>query len=446
MEGYKMTETQKESAINGYLMSLAVFATTMPIPIINLFANIIYYLRRRKSQYISRWHSMNAFVSQLPLFFINSFTWYSVWRIAWGEWTLNNYLVAYYILAATLNIAEIVLSVICCIKVKNGKDVDWVIISPLCHIFCGKKSWDVWTMSWVPAEPVFFELAEKAKKQIVNHTLYLVGGLLVAFFCISKVLLSSENEYPRISMFDYIEEAVYNSQVNGHEVNDPKASKYLTDCVDHLRKANGIDSVTVYLVKSREVNAFAYCGRNLVVYTKLVETCDTENELLSVIGHELGHIEKEHVTKSVKKNMGIQILFAALGNNLSSLASDLTTNHLSRKCERQADALSVQYLYNADIDPSGFATFMKKILTGTFADNISFISNHPATQERIDESLERVAKLAPKEYKTVLTEEEWTEFKDLAANAGTKPYSPKKRSWDFDDDEEDEEEEGDVEE
>lgn len=434
-----MSDTQKESAINGYLMSLAVFATTMPIPIINLIANIIYYLRKRKSHYVTRWHSMNAFVSQLPLFFVNSFTWYSVWRIVWGEWILNNYLVAYYILAAILNIAEIVLSVICCIKVKNNKDVDWVIISPLCHLICRKKSWDEWTMDWVPADPVFFELAKKAKEKLVSHTLILLGSLIVSFFCISKVFLSSDNEYPKISLFDYIAEMIYDSQVNGHEVNDPKASKYLTDCVDYLCQMNGIDSVSVYLVKSNEINAFAYCGRNLVVYTKLVEACDTENELLSVIGHELGHIEKEHVTKSVKRNMGIQILFAALFGDLSNLATSITTNHLSRKCEREADALSVQYLYNADIDPSGFSSFMKKILTGTFVDNISFISNHPATKERIDESDERVAKLAPKEYRTVLSQDEWVEFKDLAANAKAKSYSPrKKRSWDYNEDDEEE--------
>ena len=54
MNAYKLSETEKESAVNGYLMSLAVFATTMPIPIINLIANIIYYIRRRKSTYITR--------------------------------------------------------------------------------------------------------------------------------------------------------------------------------------------------------------------------------------------------------------------------------------------------------------------------------------------------------------------------------------------------------
>ena len=90
MDAYKLSESEKESAVNGYLMSLAVFATTTPIPIINLIANIIYYIRRRKSTYLTRWHSMNAFVSQLPLFFMNSFTWYSVWQLVWDEWQLNN--------------------------------------------------------------------------------------------------------------------------------------------------------------------------------------------------------------------------------------------------------------------------------------------------------------------------------------------------------------------
>ena len=231
--------------------------------------------------------------------------------------------------------------------------------------------------------------------------------------------------------------------MNGSEVDDDKATKTLRRCVDHICKKNNIDSVNVYLVKSNQINAFAYCERNLVVFSRLVETCDSESELLAVIGHELGHIERDHVKKSVKKNVGISVLFSALFGNTSSIMTTMTTNHLSRKAEREADTLSVRYLYNADIDPAGFASFMKKLLDGSITDDIGFFSDHPATQERIDKSMEQVSRLAPKKYTTILTEEEWKEFKSQTANAGKKTWSFYRKIFDPDssDSEESEEEE-----
>lgn len=432
MDAYKLSESEKESAVNGYLMSLAVFATTMPIPIINLIANIIYYIRRRKSTYLSRWHSMNAFVSQLPLFFINSFTWYSVWHVLWDDWQLNDYLIAYYVLAAILNVAEILLSIVCCLKIKKNKEVNWIMISPLCHMLCGKKSWDVWQRSWVPADPVYEKLAQEAQPKFVRDVAVSVGSLLLVFLLVSFGLSRKNYEYPNVSLFPVIEESIYDRYVNGHEVDEDKATEALRKCVSHICQKNGFDTVNVYLVKSNQVNAFAYCGRNLVVFSKLVETCETENELLAVIGHELGHIECDHVRKSVKKNVGISLIFSAFFGNTSSIMTEMTTNHLSRKAEREADTLSVRYLYNADIDPSGFASFMNKLLSGTIIDDIGFFSDHPATQERIDRSREQVARLAPKKYMTVMSEAEWKEFKSLTSYAGTKPYRINRKSTDFD--------------
>ena len=55
-----LTEDQKDIAINGYLMSLAIFITTLPIPILNLLANLFYYFSYRKNTYIIRWHTFNS--------------------------------------------------------------------------------------------------------------------------------------------------------------------------------------------------------------------------------------------------------------------------------------------------------------------------------------------------------------------------------------------------
>ena len=419
----RLSDTEKESAVNGYLMSLAVFATTMPFPVINLIANIIYYIRRRKSVYITRWHSMNAFVSQLPLFFINSFTWYSAWQIIWDDWHLNGYFVAYYVVAAILNIAEIVLSIVCCIKIKHNKEVNWIMVSPFCHIFCAKKSWDEWQRSWVSADPIYEKLAEESKPRLLRDVAVSVFSVVVLYFLILAPMPKSNDSYPDLSLFSLIEDHIYDSYVNGHELEDEKATESLRKCVDHLREANGIDSVNVYLVKSNQVNVFAYSGRNMVVFTSLIEKCDSVGELLAVVGHELGHIERDHVRQSVKQNVGISLLFSIFLGNTSGIMTDLTTNHLSRSDEREADTLSVRYLYNANINPISFASFMGKLLNGSIADNYGFFSDHPATQERIDKCRAQVANLPAKEYIELMDKDEWRVFKEKVQESNVKPFA-----------------------
>ena len=305
----------------------------------------------------------------------------------------------------------------------------------------------------MPADPVYEKLAQEAQPKFVRDVAVSVGSLLLVFLLVSFGLSRKNYEYPNVSLFPVIEESIYDRYVNGHEVDEDKATEALRKCVSHICQKNGFDTVNVYLVKSNQVNAFAYCGRNWVVFSKLVETCETENELLAVIGHELGHIERDHVRESVKKNVGISLIFSAFFGNSSNIMTEMTTNHLSRKAEREADTLSVRYLYNADIDPSGFASFMNKLLSGTIIDDIGFFSDHPATQERIDRSREQVARLAPKKYMTVMSEAEWKEFKSLTSYAGTKPYRINRKRVDIgvDDDEEsdgerydEEESDGDV--
>lgn len=408
----QLKKEERELAVNGYLMSLAVFISCMPIPIINLIANIIYFFSHRKQTYGVRWHAYNAMLSQLPLFFINSGTWCLVWRVLWGEMEVSNGLIAYWVIAAILNIGEIVSSVICCVRVSQGKSVNIPIISPLAHILCEKKSWDRWQGGWSPAEPRFSEMAQVAKKELPIHCLASIVVLAAIALGVVCLNLKDKVDWPQSPMESYLEKVVYHS-FKSDVVTSEKEVEPLRRIVNHLCEKNGIDSIQVYLVDKDEVNAFAYAGRNLAVYTDLIKACDEENELASVLAHEIAHVEKRHVIQSVKKNLGISIVFTALLGDFADLATMLSSNHFSRESEDEADALAVVYLYQAGVDPNGFPSFMKKILTGTFLDRVSIFSDHPATQKRIDKSLERISEMTEKAYQRILPEETWTQYQEL---------------------------------
>ena len=75
--------------------------------------------------------------------------------------------------------------------------------------------------------------------------------------------------------------------------------KSLDKLLKPLCDANDIDrdSLKVHIIIKDEINAFALPNNHLVVYTGLIEDCKRQEALQGVLGHEIAHIEKNHVMK-----------------------------------------------------------------------------------------------------------------------------------------------------
>ena len=137
---YEPGEHEAETASNSYLMSLIAIIVGLPLPIINLFATLIFYLSNRKSTYFVRWHCTQALLSQLSMLFINSygFCW-SVSIIFTKETITNNY-IAYLIAAIIFNLTELIVTIYTAIKTRKGIHVEWWFYGPLTNIICKSKS------------------------------------------------------------------------------------------------------------------------------------------------------------------------------------------------------------------------------------------------------------------------------------------------------------------
>lgn len=66
--------------------------------------------------------------------------------------------------------------------------------------------------------------------------------------------------------------------------------------------------VTITLLKNDMVNAFAAPGNNIIVTTGLLKFVNSENELLGVLLHELGHVYHNHPTKMIFEDMTYSFL------------------------------------------------------------------------------------------------------------------------------------------
>jgi len=125
------------------------------------------------------------------------------------------------------------------------------------------------------------------------------------------------------------------------------------------------------------------------VYTGLIKFLDDESELAGVLGHEIGHADKRHVTDQLTKTNTIDALLKiVLGQDeslLGQIATGLIGLKFSRGHESESDEFSVQYLYDTEYDPRGAAGFFQKLLDmGSAGGTPEFLSTHPSPDNRVE--------------------------------------------------------------
>ena len=129
-------EHEKEKASNSYVMSLIAFAAGLPLPIINLLATLIFFFGNRKGSYFVRWHCMQALLSQLSMFFVNSFGFWWTISILFGDERISTKYIAYIITVIILNISELIITIITAVKTRKGAHVKWFFYGDLTNLIC----------------------------------------------------------------------------------------------------------------------------------------------------------------------------------------------------------------------------------------------------------------------------------------------------------------------
>ena len=141
------------------------------------------------------------------------------------------------------------------------------------------------------------------------------------------------------------------------------------------------------IARNSTVNAFAMPGGVVIVNSALIEKIDSADELAAVLAHEVQHVEQRHTLKSMLNSLGwAAILTVALGD-VGALATVIAhqagTMYYGRDLEVQADKLGFAALIHAKIKPEGFVSFLQKLKRIDGSEVPSWLSSHPATDERI---------------------------------------------------------------
>src|SRR6266851_470790 len=155
-----------------------------------------------------------------------------------------------------------------------------------------------------------------------------------------------------------------------------------------------------HVIQSREINGFSLPGGHIYITTALLRLAN-DNELASVLSHEVGHVVARHSLKTLKKSQEYDDMAKQLGE-LTGVAGDIArdlgvalgqmvgagflTVH-SRDEEREADFLGVRTMPRAGFDPQGMIVMFQKLQRIEEQDSSllgSLFSDHPDAGERID--------------------------------------------------------------
>lgn len=158
------------------------------------------------------------------------------------------------------------------------------------------------------------------------------------------------------------------------------------------------------------VNAFCVPGGYIYVYTGLMKYLDNEASLTGVIGHEIAHAERRHMTQRLTSYYGVNIIMSLiLGSNpnvLGEIAANLFVGlgflANSRADEEEADNYSIKYLTGTKYYPGAITFFFEKIRSeqkkkGTTPSDIEgLLMTHPLPEDRINNAISKINKIKPR--------------------------------------------------
>jgi Zn-dependent protease with chaperone function len=137
-----------------------------------------------------------------------------------------------------------------------------------------------------------------------------------------------------------------------------------------------------------DFNAFAVPGGTIVLLDGLAKAMDDE-EVLAVLGHELGHVVHRDGMHGIAQQMGLLAVAGVVWGDMSSLAATVAAGfeglRYSRAMEADADAFAVTFLSRGGIPVQHLADAFAVIEREEAKRGAmpTFLNDHPSTPERV---------------------------------------------------------------
>jgi beta-barrel assembly-enhancing protease len=168
------------------------------------------------------------------------------------------------------------------------------------------------------------------------------------------------------------------------------------------------------LLETDEVNAFAAPGGLILISRGMVRCCQSEDELVAVLAHEITHVDHQHGLKAIRKGRltsALTTLGAAAGTSLAGgqlaevtkafegsitdITSTMMNSGYSRSTEFEADKGAVMLMKKMGYNPAALVSMLDRMQGQLKKDSQGFGKTHPAPEVRIAELKKAIGTEAP---------------------------------------------------
>ncbi len=154
-----------------------------------------------------------------------------------------------------------------------------------------------------------------------------------------------------------------------------------------------------FVIEADDLNAFTTPGGNIYIYTGLLKKLTTDDQIASVLAHEMGHCAARHTIKKFQASLGYNLIGNLILNQLqmgqyakqltvlgSGAVMSLVFSAYSRHDEYEADRLGVKYMVLAGYDPVGSVQALEVLKREIKNDKQTplILRSHPYLEDRIE--------------------------------------------------------------
>lgn len=179
--------------------------------------------------------------------------------------------------------------------------------------------------------------------------------------------------------------------------NNPKAQAYINRVGSYIAQQSERRDLpwAFVIIDTPSINAFAAPGGIVLVTRGLYDMLETEDELASVLAHEIAHVNRQHHYNVIKQQKVVEFGAAVaqssvtrntdLSRRLASLGADVIARGLDKDAEFEADRDAIVLAARAGYDSSSILATLERLHARSKNDDALklLFTTHPAPADRI---------------------------------------------------------------
>ena len=197
---------------------------------------------------------------------------------------------------------------------------------------------------------------------------------------------------------------VFRSRVTEHD--DPLMQLYFEELIYNLAVFSDLENpeLELVIIKNPTMNAFAVPGGVVGIHTGLFAFAENEDQMVSVLAHELAHLSQRHFARGLEARRSSSmvtlagllaglVVAATVGGDAGMAAMSASQAYAaesqlrySRSNEQEADRIGLQTMERSGRDPAAAGDMFETLLSKTRYSGTripEFLLTHPVTEKRI---------------------------------------------------------------